>query len=78
MLVNGSSLKGQCHEIFECWFLRQIVSPGPISGTLGKFGIFPNDCRDIQRKVKTAVYHAPPNGDLERNFSPPSGNNNIF
>ena len=23
-------LKGQCHEIFECFSLRQIAPPGPI------------------------------------------------
>ena len=28
-------LKGQCHEIFWCWFFHQIASPGPIEGTLG-------------------------------------------
>ena len=28
----NTRLKGQCHEIFECWFFRQITSPGPIRG----------------------------------------------
>jgi len=31
------SLKGQCHEIFECWFFNPIASPGPIEGTHGRF-----------------------------------------
>jgi len=32
------TLKGQCHEIFECCFLRKIASLGPIGGTYS--GIF--------------------------------------
>ena len=31
------SLKGQCHEIFECWFFNPIASPGPMKGTHGRF-----------------------------------------
>jgi hypothetical protein len=26
------SLKGQCHDIFECWFFNPIASPGPMKG----------------------------------------------
>ena len=29
-------LKGQCHEIFNCWFFHQIASPGPSRGALEK------------------------------------------
>ncbi len=33
-------LKGQCREIFNCWFFHESVSPNPLSISLGQFQIF--------------------------------------
>ena len=30
---TGLALKGQCHEIFVCWFFHQKAPPGPLRGT---------------------------------------------
>ena len=57
-------LKGQCHEIFVCWFFHQIAPSGPFRGTLGRFQFFPKIRRDIQQKVSSAVHDTPQNGDL--------------
>jgi hypothetical protein len=32
-------LKGQCHEIFNLWFLHESVSPKPLSIQIGPFQI---------------------------------------
>ena len=29
-------LKGQCHEIFVCWFIHQIAPTGPIRGIISQ------------------------------------------
>ena len=47
------SLKGQCHEIFECWFFHQKAPPGPLRGTPGRFHF----C--IEKKIGSAVYDKP-------------------
>ena len=43
-----TDLKGQCHEIFACWFFHQIAPPGPLEGTLGRFQFLPKIRGDIQ------------------------------
>ena len=44
---KSKHLKGQCHEISECWFFHQIASPGPIRGTLQQFRFVTNSRGDI-------------------------------
>jgi hypothetical protein len=44
-------LKGKCHEIFECRFFHEPVSPKSLSILSGPFQIFSQICRDI-RKLK--------------------------
>ena len=51
------SFKGQCHEIFECWFFPEIAPPGPIRGTLGRFQFSPNISVDIQVELFDEKQH---------------------
>ena len=46
--LQNFTLKGQCHEIFECWFFHHIAPLGPISSMLGRFQVLPNILGDIQ------------------------------
>jgi len=63
MREHKTSLKGQCHEFFECWFFHQIAPPGPTRGTLGQFRFWPNILGGIQQKVSSSVYDTLRNGN---------------
>jgi hypothetical protein len=52
-LLRMSSLKGQCHEIFDFWFFRESVSPKPLSISLGPFRIFSKIRGDIRSSTCT-------------------------
>jgi len=48
---NGE--KGQCHEIFCCWFFYESVSPQPQSVLLGPFRIFSKIRGNVRRSRLT-------------------------
>ena len=77
-LTYEPGLKGQCHEIFECWFCHSITATGPIRGTLGRFKILTNICRDIQQNVCLAVYDTPWNGDSAVYYTLANGDPTVY
>ena len=55
LILHIASLKGQCHENFECCFLHQLAPHGPLRGILGHFRFVPKIREDIRQKVGSAV-----------------------
>ena len=47
--------KGQCHEIFECWFFHQLAPPGPLRGTLGQFQFLPKFAEIFEFEIVSTV-----------------------
>jgi len=86
------SLKGQCHEIFECWFSHQMASLGPIRGTLGRFWFLLNILGDTYLTKSclssvwygtpcngdSAAYHTPRNGTLAAYHTPWNGDSVVY
>ena len=76
--LSGDILKGQCNEIFECWFFNQKAPPGPLRGTLGRLYFLPKIHRDIKQKVGSAVYDTPRIGDSAVYFTPRNGDSAVY
>ena len=77
-LYNSNKLKGQCHEIFDCWFFQQMATLRPIRGTLGQFCFWLNIHRDIRQKVSSAVYDTPQKDDSAVYDTPRNGDSTVY
>jgi len=74
-------LKGQCQEIFECWFFHQKAPPCPLRGNLGRYHFLPKIHRDIEQKVGSGVYDTPGtprNGDSTVYLTPWNGESAVY